>query len=247
VLIAVGVFALADALFLAQSLHEVDLGGIGLRLGAAGIIWLISLIGGRVVPSFSRNWLARHGAKRMPVPFGKADLWVIGLATLALAAWVLLPDLGIVVAPLAVLAGLGHLWRVWRWGGWQALSEPLVWILHVAYLFIPVGFFMLAAGYGDLGAAAPGAVPHGWTAGAVALMTLAMMTRASLGHSGRMLTAGRGVTAIYLLAIGAALSRIVAEYDGNASAFLDLAGGLWILAFATFVIVFWPLLSKPRA
>ncbi len=237
VLGAVLAFALADFLFMVEAVQGLDLGGIGVRLGAAVIIWLITLIGGRVVPSFTRNWLARQGARRMPVPFARFDLWVILVSSAGLLVWVLWPEAAI-VPPLAGLIGVLHLLRLYRWAGWQAWKEPLVWVLHVAYLFVAIGYFMLAID--------PSVVPHGWTAGAVALMTLAMMTRASLGHSGRMLTAGPTLSAIYLLAIAAALARIGAEYDGNLRLLLDLAAGFWILAFGGFVVTFFAILTRPR-
>ncbi len=241
VLVAVSVFGLADVLFLAETLHGVELGGIGLRLGVAAIIWLITLIGGRVVPSFTRNWLVRQGAGALPIPFGRGDLAVLAFQTVVFALWVVWPDL-LALPPLAALAGLAHLWRLWRWRGWRGRAEPLVWILHVAYLFVPIGFFELSLRqFGDFST-----VPHGWTAGAVALMTLAMMTRASLGHSGRMLAAGRGLTLVYVAVILAALARVASEYVGNPMPFLDLAATFWVLGFGGFAVLFWPILSRPR-
>jgi len=242
VLVAVLVFALADALYLAEALHAAPLDGFGLRLGVAAIIWLISLIGGRVVPSFTRNWLARNGAAALPVPFNRQDMLILWFATLVLALWVVLPA-ATPVAPLAAVAGLAHLWRLWRWRGWLGRAEPLVWVLHIAYLFVAIGFFELAA----RGPADFLTVPHGWTAGAVALMTLAMMSRASLGHSGRMLAAGRGLTLIYIAVTLAAIARVLSEYVGNPMPFLDAAGALWILGFGGFSVLFWPILTRaPR-
>lgn len=237
VLGAVSAFALADLLFMLQAVQGIDLGGLGVRLGAAVIIWLITLIGGRVVPSFTRNWLVRQGAKRLPIPFRRFDLWVILVSSLTLLIWVFFPDSAF-VSPLAGISGVLHLVRLYRWAGWQAWRESLVWVLHVAYLFVAIGYFMLAID--------PALVPHGWTAGAVALMTLAMMTRASLGHSGRMLTATPSLTVIYLLSIGAALARIAAKYMGNTPGLLDLAAGFWVLAFGGFVITFFTILTRPR-
>ena len=245
VLALVTIFTLGDGAFLAETILGFDLQGLGARLATGAIVLLITVIGGRVVPSFTRNWLARQGGGVLPVAPNQLDKAVVGASALVLLIWVLVPDwpgVGI----LAGLAGLSHLGRMARWGGWRAGREPLVWVLHAAYLFVAIGFFMLALGYAGVGTAAMGAVPHGWTAGAVACMTLAMMTRASLGHSGRMLHATRSVTLIYLFAIGAGGARILSTYTGNAPKLLDLAGGFWIIAFLMFVIVFFPILAKPR-
>jgi uncharacterized protein involved in response to NO len=236
VLIALALFGLAEVLFLAEALNGVALDGLGLRLGAVMIVWLITLIGGRVVPSFTRNWLARQGAGRLPVPFNRFDAGVIVFSSLVMALWVLWPQAALLPL-LAALAGALHLIRLSRWVGWRAWSEPLVWVLHLAYLFVVVGFFMLALD--------PTAVPHGWTAGAVGLMTLAMMSRASLGHSGRMLKASRALTLIYLLAFGAAVLRITALWSPGVL-LLAASALFWMLAFGGFVLLFWPLLTRSR-
>lgn len=236
VLAGLALFALAEALFLAEALNGAELGGLGLRLGVAAIVWLIALIGGRVVPSFTGNWLARITGARPVAPPGRFDALVMIVGALALALWVVAPFAPALPA-LALLAGALHLARLMRWRGWLAWREPLVWVLHLAYLFIPVGFFMLAAD--------PGAAPHGWTAGAVGLMTLAMMSRASLGHSGRMLTAGAGLTALYLMVLLAALLRIAAAFLPGAGWLPDAAALFWVLGFGGFAWLFWPLFCKP--
>ena len=92
-----------------------------------------------------------------------------------------------------------------------------------------------------------GLVPHAWMAGAVAVMTLAMMTRAALGHSGRKLTATRGITAVYLLVILAALARMTAEFLPSTRWLLDLAGTFWILGFGGFTLIYYPILTRRRA
>ncbi|MFQ5437530.1 MAG: NnrS family protein [Paracoccaceae bacterium] len=245
VVAALAVITLAEALFLAGEFLGMGSEGFGLRLGAAAIVWMISLVGGRVVPSFTRNWLMRQGGGRLPAPYGRFDSLVMVVATLALSVWVVAPH-GSMGAIFAAVAGGLHLWRLARWAGWRAFGEPLVWILHMAYLFVPVGFFMLALGHWGMGASGPGAVPHGWSAGAILLMTLAMMTRASLGHSGRMLTATPVVIALYVVALLTSLTRIAAEFAGNPMWLLDLSAGLWLLTFTLYLAGFWPILSRPR-
>jgi len=118
-------------------------------------------------------------------------------------------------------------------------------VLHVGYVFVPVGFLLLAASHVD-SAVQPVAALHAWTVGGIGVMTLAVMTRASLGHSGRALTAGPTTSAIFVLIVASALARIV---DGTALGFDGLsmlAGTLWVLAFMTFTVAYWPILTRPR-
>ncbi|GGE28850.1 uncharacterized protein involved in response to NO [Gemmobacter megaterium] len=217
--------------------------GIGLRVGLAVAVMLISLIGGRIVPSFTRNWLAQRGAARLPVPFGRADGAVLALTGVTLALWVLGPD-HMLSAMGGGLAGLAHLWRLVRWQGRQTGAEALVWVLHVGYAFVPLGFLAVALAQfvPDLAPAAQ----HVWMAGAVGLMTLAVMTRASLGHAGRPLHATGPITALYLALIVAVLARLLAGLLPGADWPLHLAAGGWITAFGGFAVIYWPILARPR-
>ena len=137
--------------------------------------------------------------------------------------------------------------RLYRWAGERTAAEPLVLILHVAYAFIPLGFLLLA-----LGTLAPGLVArtgalHGWTAGAIGLMTLAMMTRASLGHAGRPLTATLPIQFIYVAALTATLARVAAAFSLLREPMLHLSATAWVLAFGGFVVIYAPLLARRRA
>lgn len=218
----------------------------GTRLGIAAILMLIMLIGGRIVPSFTRNWLMKRGPGRLPAPMGRFDGIVIALAGIALLAWIADPY-GMPAASLAALAGLAHAVRLARWAGYRATAEPLVLILHAGYAFVPLGFLLAAASVWWPQAVQPMAATHAWTAGGIGTMTLAVMTRASLGHSGRALRADAGTTAIYLLIIAAALARVLAGTSLGSIALQHLAGLLWLLAFATFAVAYWPVLTRPRA
>ncbi|MCC6888840.1 MAG: NnrS family protein [Hyphomicrobiales bacterium] len=244
------VLALAALLMLGNLLFHLEsiagLGrGYGIRLGIAAIILLISLIGGRIIPSFTHNWLARRGASRLPSPFDRFDAIVMAITALTLLSWVVLPE-ATTTAALALLAGLLNAARLVRWAGAGTAAEPLVLILHVAFAFVPVGFLLLALGIvAPAVVTATGAV-HGWTAGAIGLMTLAVMTRASLGHTGQPLTATVPVQLIYLAAIIAALARIVAAFGVLREPMLHLSATAWILAFAGFAAVYAPLLLRAR-
>jgi uncharacterized protein involved in response to NO len=166
--------------------------GYGTRLGIAAIVLLIMLIGGRIIPSFTRNWLARRGAGRLPAPFDRFEVAVVALSGVALASWVILPE----ETPTAIIAlaacGLNVV-RLYRWACERTVTEPLVLILHVAYAFVPIGFLLLALAILTPWLVPPTGAVHGWTAGAIGIMTLAVMTRASLGHTGRSLKATRPI------------------------------------------------------
>ncbi|MEP0321918.1 NnrS family protein [Bauldia litoralis] len=238
-------FLIANALFHSEAARgSFPAQGLGLRLGLAVAVMLISLIGGRVVPSFTRNWLAQRNATRLPTPFGRADGGVLALTALALAAFVAAP-MTLLTAALAGLAGMSHLWRLARWQGRQTGGEALVWVLHAGYAFVPLGFLAVAGaatGYLPLSAAL-----HVWLAGAVGLMSLAVMTRASLGHAGLPLHAGPAVTAVYLALIIAVVARLVAGIWPATEGLLHLAAGAWIAAFGGFVVIYWPIVTKPRS
>lgn len=239
----VALFGLGQGLFHVQAQAGGAAQGIGLRLGLAAAVLLIALIGGRIIPSFTRNWLAARKAPALPVPPARADGLVLGLTAAALAAFVAAPHHP-ATAALAGAAGLANLWRLARWQGLRTGAEPLVWVLHVAFAFVGAGFLGIAAAaagwIGDAGAR------HLWLAGAVGLMTLAVMTRASLGHTGRPLTATRPVAALYLLLIAAALARPAHDLWPQVPGLLELAGLGWVLAFAGFAVLYAPILARPR-
>ncbi|KZE29259.1 NnrS family protein [Chelatococcus daeguensis] len=243
VLIAVGLLFAGNVVF-----HvEAALFGIaqyGARMGTAVSIALIMLIGGRIVPSFTRNWLARENPGRLPVAFNRYDVVSMIASVLALALWVAVPE-GPVPGTLLVLGGLLQAVRLARWAGERTARDRLVLILHVAYLFVPLGFLLV-------GIAALTGVPaeagiHAWTGGAVGAMTLAVMTRASLGHTGRALVASAATQAIYCLVVLATLARIGAAYlPAFYTPLIHTAGLSWALAFLGFGLVYWPVLTRPR-
>ncbi|TNE60153.1 MAG: NnrS family protein [Alphaproteobacteria bacterium] len=246
VLILVGLFLAGNGLFHLEAMGGASASqGIGARMGVGVAILLIMVIGGRIVPSFTRNWLARRPGVRMPAPFDRFDGISIGISAAALAIWCLRPDW----APLGWLllaAGTLQSVRLARWAGDRTWAEPLVVILHLGYGFVPLGFFLtgLAALCPDFMTAS--AALHAWTAGAIGVMTLAVMTRASLGHVGRPLAATPGIQLIYALSVLAALARIASGVPGAPEFLLYGSAALWIGAFAAFVVIYGPLLMRPR-
>jgi uncharacterized protein involved in response to NO len=226
--------------------HMLGRSEFGTRMGVAVIIVLISLIGGRIIPSFTRNWLARKNPGRFPVPFGRFDIAILAVSVLAFLSWVLRPDWEGTGA-LMLVAGIGQTVRLGRWAGERAWRDRLVLVLHVGYAFVPLGFLLVAAAAAFPQSVAVSAGIHTWTAGAIGTMTLAVMTRVSLGHTGRALVADGWTQTIYLLVIIAALVRVAAALaTGFTVPLLYLAGALWISAFWVFALSYGPLLSQPR-
>lgn len=216
--------------------------GHGTRLGIGATILLIMLIGGRIIPSFTHNWLSRRAPGRLPIQFDRFDGAVMVLSGAALAAWVIAPQ-GWATAWLALLAGVLNFARLSRWAGHRTGAEPLVLILHIAFAFVPIGFLLLALGILRPDIVAQSGALHGWTVGAIGVMTLAVMTRASLGHTGRPLTATRPIQLIYVAALVAAIARIAVAFDVLREPMLHLSATAWVIAFAGFVIVYAPLLA----
>src|SRR5579872_731573 len=215
-----------------------------MRSGIALVIVLVAVIGGRIVPSFTRNWLARQNAGRMPIPFGRFDAVVIEAGAAALIAWIIAPTAEATGIAM-IVAGCLHLVRLARWAGFRAIRDRLVLILHLAYAFVPTGYFLL-------GGSAFGLVPtsagiHAWTGGAIGTMTLAVMTRATLGHTGGELKASRGTQFLYAAVIAAALLRICASVSPeHLQALLAAAGTGWAVAFIGFAILYGRMLCSPR-
>lgn len=246
VLAMLAVFTLGNALFHWEAARgDYAAQGMGIRLGLAAAIMMIAVVGGRIVPSFTRNWLVRRGAGRLPAPpmqgFDKVALLAL-LATLVL--WVLLPDHAATGAAM-IAAGVLHAIRLWRWAGYRTAAEPLVAVLHVGYVFLPVGALVLGAEILTPGWIGMAAAQHLWTGGAIGSMTMAVMTRATLGHTGQPLSAGAGTVAIYGALVLAVLARVAAGAWPDDAAPLHLVSGLlWLLAFTGFAVLYGPLLLR---
>lgn len=244
-----GLFTLGNAAFHASAAT----GGFaaqsaGLRIGLGAVILMIGVIGGRIIPSFTRNWLVKRGPGRLPVPpMQRFDKGALGALAVTLLVWVALPDHP-VTGGLLVLTALLHALRLARWAGQRTLAEPLVAVLHIGYAFIPLG--ALAMGVEVLRPDTFGsAAQHLWMAGAAGVMTLAVMTRATLGHTGQTLTAGRGTVVIYAAMVASVLARVAAGVWPAAYLPLVEAAGIgWVVAFGGFALVYGRLLlTKPAA
>jgi uncharacterized protein involved in response to NO len=177
---------------------------------------------------------------------------ILAITALVLLVWIVRQDGPLVGAALA-LAGLLHLVRLGRWAGDRTFGERLVLILHVGYVFVPLGFLLGAASAFDL--LPPSAGVHAWMAGAAGIMTLGVMTRATLGHTGQPLIASLSTQAIYVAAVVAVLARICAVIESlRSEALLHVAAGAWAAAFLGFAVSYGPALlgidkgpiQKPR-
>jgi uncharacterized protein involved in response to NO len=238
-LVALSLLACGSALVHLEAIGYAMTAPAGNRLGIATILLLIALVGGRIVPSFTRNWLAKTRPQgRLPSQPGRLDMIALLVAVAGLAAWAVAP--GSAATPwMALAAGIALAVRLSRWCGLSTLQEPLVFILHIGYGWLALGLMLL--GFNGLHSVLPQTTAlHALTIGAIGTMTLAVMTRATLGHSGRALTAGRGTVAIYALVTLAALLRLAAPLAGARS--LDLtfaAGAAWSAAFGLFAVLYW--------
>ena len=238
-------FGLADALDYLATSGVIHLPDVGWQLAIAIVVLLISLIGGRIIPSFTRNWMAKRGMKTgLPTQPGRFDLFVIGATAVALLAWLSGPQetpIGIILVAAAVLQAV----RWARWSGYRTFADPLVLVLHVGYAWVPVGLALL--GFSLMGLVPRSAAIHALTTGGMATMILAVMTRASLGHTARELKANGATVIVYLLVTIGAVLRVTASLrliDYNMG--IEIAGLAWGAAFLLFLIAYAPVLWRPR-
>ena len=224
----------------------VVLGDITLvsRLTVSIYVMLVALIGGRIIPSFTRNWLVKGGGTKLPAPFDRLDTISLALLLGALVSWTTSPD-GWPTAIASALAASAQGHRLFRWQGWRTVDEPILVVLHLAYAFIPIGLSAVAAG--ALGwLSAPSAL-HLLTVGVIGNMTFAVMTRASLAHTGRLVSASTATSLAYLGLLVAAVVRPFAEIIPEAyDLLLPISGGCWIASFGLFTLEYGPMLCAGK-
>ncbi|MEE8334318.1 MAG: NnrS family protein [Alphaproteobacteria bacterium] len=214
--------------------------GLFARAALAAVALLIALIGGRVTSSFTRNWMVKAGHATLPSAFGGFDKLALLGALAALVVWVALPEDAITGVLFGLAAAL-HAARLVRWRGWRTTAEPLVLILHLGYAWLPVWFAL--SGLSILtGAPDASSALHALTAGAAGTMTLAVMSRAMLGHTGRALTAGPATVAAYGLVIAGAALRVMAPFlPVDTMVVITIAGLSWSTGFVVFFAVYGPM------
>jgi uncharacterized protein involved in response to NO len=209
-------------------------------------VLLITVIGGRIIPSFTAPILALQGG---PAPRAHPLLERLapGLTALLLPVDLFLGD-SVALGLVAIAAAAAHLLRLRLWHPLRTRGKPILWVLHLGYAWLPVGLALRGmAALDDLVPASAGL--HALTIGAVGTMTLAVMSRAALGHTGRPLKAARITVAAYGLVTLAAIIRVAGAILCTQSYALsvELSGALWIAAFALFALVYAPILLRPRA
>ncbi len=233
------VMAFADALIHTGTPAELV---VGERLGLDAILFVMVIFGGRIIPGFTGNVVGHDHLTRSAI----GDR-LINPAMVA----VLVTDLGPLVelsAMVSILAGAVILLRMRGWGFQLVGPHPILWVLHVGYAFI--GFGLILRGVTAVWPVLPvTASTHALTVGALGMMTLGMMTRVSLGHTGRKLQVARPVVLAYWLVFGAAVLRTFVDVLPSVmrSAAVHAVGGAWVLAFGIFVVVYAPILLKARA
>ncbi len=237
------------ALF-AANLHfhfngAVDIGP--LRFAINVVLVLVVIVGGRLLPPFTSSGLKQHGADiripRHPLLDRTALIAVIAVLIVDLIA----PGATLAAVVSAIAALLLSL-QLARWQGQRTLHEPLLWVLHVGYAWLPVALTLKAAWL--FAVPIPGTSwLHALTTGAFSTMILAVMSRAALGHTGRALIAPRSMVVAYILLTGAAFTRVFGPilYADAWSLWMAVAALLWSLSFTLFVIVYAPILCSPRA
>ncbi|MFD2197719.1 NnrS family protein [Halomonas beimenensis] len=249
-LILLPVVALLILANLAMHLGILQGDGLLVRQGAHLAVLLITalmvVLGGRVIPMFTANRLGR--AKPRPLP------WLEGLALVGMAA-VLVAQLAVLlgaalpgeaIAGLMGVAALANTLRLARWGGIHTLGEPLLWGLHASYAAIPVGLGMWALA--ALGLLRVELAVHALTIGGMGTMMLAMMSRVSLGHTGRAIETLPGIGVALGLLVAAALLRspVLALFPGLTHLTYSVTIILWCLAYAIFLLHYGVPLATPR-
>jgi uncharacterized protein involved in response to NO len=241
----IGVLAIANLLMYLELARSSVPPGLGWRLAIAAIIALVSAIGGRIIPAFTRNWLVKRQASPLPAAHGRIDSAALATLHTGLLGWVFFPDSRLVGIVLLFGAAL-NLWRLARWRGMATLREPLPAILHVGYAWLAIGAGLLGGSLLTAVIPEPAAI-HALTAGAISTMVLAVMTRVARGHTGRPLEADHVTTIIYATVTLAAVTRVAAAFPGtSALALLGTSALLWVTSFLLFSWKYWPMLVWPR-
>lgn len=225
-----------------------DSAGFGLNLGIFVVVLLVTLISGRVIPGFTANALRRRETD-VDTQTPDSVTRVVIISVILAAAFDLLDLQGAGV--VAVVAALALLVRMARWKTLLILDDPLVWVLHAGHLWLVIGFVLLSVARFSDGLERDAGL-HALTAGAMGTMVLGMMTRVSLGHSGRELKVSTAIVAAYLMVIAGALVRVIVaifpeQLPGDSFSYLiSVAGLLWAGGYAIFLGVYWPILTRPR-
>jgi len=248
ILLILGLLPVTNALFFFGMLHHEGWTMTALLAGLWLVVMLVNVIAGRVVPAFTRNWLKRQFVEQereptaLPAEFDRFDM---------LTTWLMIAFAGLQLAGassrwtavVGLLTGVLLFIRLSRWQGIYTGREPIVWVLHVAFSWLPVGFLLLACA--ELGLLPRTAGIHALTSGAITTMIIAIAGRAALGHTSRPLESHPLLTAAYVLITVAAICRVAATIGPGARALLTIAASAWCLGFICFAWRYLPILALP--
>lgn len=237
--VMLAMLTMANLLVHAEWLGYAQTANIGFMLAIYTIVLMMVVMGGRVIPSFTDNKL-RTKARRW-----KVIEWLAPATTLATLAAVLILPVSFVTALIAAIAAVVHAVRLAGWHTGKYWSVPLLWVLHLGYGWIVIGFALTALAALEI--VAPTLALHAFTAGAMGTLTLGMMARVSLGHTGHMLEPVKLINLSFVLMTAAACIRVFLPVMTNVQHMAVMVSGmLWIAAFSLFVFVYTPILILRR-
>ena len=216
-------------------------GWIGIQVALDVVLFIMAVMGGRVIPMFTNSIAGAHATKRP---------WLEKAALGSTLALLLADGLGLRGLPLVALTGVccaAHFGRWALWQPWKTLRTPLVWVVHVAYLWIAV--HLLLRSLAEMGWITASVATHALTVGAIGGLIIGMMTRTALGHTGRLLKASRLDVACYLLVLASALVRVLVPLLAPGQLVNAVVGSaaLWSAGFALYAVAYWPVLTRARA
>jgi uncharacterized protein involved in response to NO len=249
VLLILALLAVSNALFFFGMTRNASWTVTALLAGLWLVVMLINLIAGRIIPGFTRNWLKRraegrqHPATTLPPAFDRFDL-LTGWLMAAFAILQLADAPSRLTALLGLLTSVLLFIRLTRWQGIHTGDEPLVWVLHIAFSWLPLGVLLLT--FAELGFLPQTAGIHALTSGAITTMILAVASRAALGHTNRPLESHSLLTAAYVLITISALCRVGATIGPAARVLLLVSAAAWSLGFICFAWRYVPILTQPR-
>lgn len=243
-LIALALLLVGNGLMHLEAAGSLAAGNLGTRLGLAVFASLIALVGGRIIPSFTRNRLAKQGAAKLPVATDLLDKLGVSLVPIAFGSWLLDVDSRF-SGFLLLAAGIVSAVRLGRWRGFAIWRDVLISALHLGYTWLSIGLIVL--GLSQISSAVPEvAALHALGAGAIGTMILAVMVRAILAHTGRPQVASPATVTLYALLQTAVLLRVTAAFLPDARILLSASGVSWTASFGLFVLVYGRHLIQPR-
>ncbi|MBV1913957.1 MAG: NnrS family protein [Pseudomonadales bacterium] len=247
------IIAVLTALFCLNGLyHFSSLGGpvsadTAIRIALVMVSVMIAIIGGRIVPAFTTNWLRQQNRLEQtgkPQSPPMTDELAIAFSLALAVCWGFFPE-QVFTGWVAIIAGLLHGLRMSGWKGWATTAEPLMLVLHIAYGWLALALVALGIAIGFDGLPQSAAI-HGLTVGAIGTMILSVAVRVSLGHTGRPLRATKTISLMFILVTLAAVVRIFAPVSDYYMDLILVSGLMWIAAFVLFMIEFIPIYVQPR-